>query len=58
MAEKMVLRVFTGKEFRGWSEFGRRGVSGSVPLLKQETVPGDQPSALGKGLCRQMLLLA
>ena len=57
MAEKMVLRVFTGKEFRGWSEAGR-GVSGSVPLLKQETVPGDQPSALGKGLCRQMLLLA
>ena len=31
MAEKMVLKVRTGKEVGGWSEAGRRGISGSIP---------------------------
>lgn len=42
----------------GWRRLEEGRVPGSVPLLTPETDPGVPPSALGKGLCRQMLLLA
>lgn len=32
MAEKMVLKVATGREVRGWSEVGRRGFSSLLHL--------------------------
>ena len=31
IAEKMVLKVRTGKEVGGWSEAARRGFPGSIP---------------------------
>lgn len=47
MAEKMVLKVATGKEVRGWSEAGRMGpwVFSVQTLLKQET--GSQGTLSG-----------
>ena len=34
MAATMALKVETGKEVRGWSEAGRRGVRGFVPRCR------------------------
>lgn len=42
---EMVLEAASGEEVGGWLEAGRRGVPGSVLLLKQEVDLGGLPRA-------------